>query len=762
MIDSMVLASKRNVQSRIRFASAILLAILGNLLVVGSPLFADQPNKQARQKVNEGLQQYSSGNYEQAAKSFAEAAQAAPDNPIIKFDEACAVSAAGDDDKARELLLQASASSDPQVSAAACYNLAAIAAKRGRKELGDDPISVAPEARQAALDRLKAAATHYRDCLRIAPEHPDARHNLELVLTLVNYLQQQWQLRDHQQAMEKMSLFDLLRHLDDQQLNLRSSAIPYKGKSASKVSRFDRAKLSAQQMKLLEDMPTLKSKIDAQLSNSANESTPQTNAPGGANGPGGANQQEPSEVEAQLRKLVAEQQDQAGQAIRQASEDLRAANWDRALERQRSTSECFRQLQALFSAFPENLDLAIELQESLIAQDGSSNSVDSTSNSSKSNSRDLSIPSTKVTSAQDSSADGQAWQQGWVTNFSQSLAAKANATLQSLPVDNSNPKIEPEPSNELPDSADKNESNDSESLEADKPESEKLESEKPESERLDADRPAVEQAGEKTPELGASEESELTPEQKQLKQQEEFTKQLRKALERTVELAPAILERSADARGLLSESQNDAARPAQDDVLHMLKEIRDLLPKQPNQDQEQNQNQNQDKNQKQNQNKDQKNSDQKEQNDQKDSKSKDQQENQENQENGEEKKSDKQQDADNSSTKDEQKNKDSKDPKESDKSQQEKKNDPEKSEPKDASKEAEEKAAEEKSKEQAAKEAEKTNAANKSAEQTAQQIAEQRAQAVLRRIREREAKYRELLQQLRERQAQQVPVEKDW
>ena len=722
MSESIARTSIRKVRSPIAFTAALLLVTLGHWFAVTDPLLADQPNKQARQKVNEGLEQYSSGNYELAAKSFAEAAQAAPENPIIKFDEACAVSAAGDDDKARELLLQASVSSEPQVSAAACYNLAAIAAKRGRKELGEDPMAATPEVRQAVLDKLKIAVTHYRDCLRIAPEHQDARHNLELVLTLTNYLQQQWQIRDHQQALEKMSLFELLKHLDDQQLSLRSSTLPYKGQSAAKVSRFDRSKMANQQLKLLDDIPTLKSKIDAQLASSPEDSA---QTPSGTPSSESSRQ---SEVEAQLRKMVTEQLDQASQAMRQAAENVRAANWDRALERQRFTNECFRQLQAHFSAFPENLDLAIDLQESLIETKENGTPSSTTSNPAKA-------------AKKDRSTNGQAWQQDWVSNFSQSLAAKASATLQSLPADAPESMPEEPPVKDLPESENQNDSN-----EASQPQ---------------VSQENTSQTDVKTPELDSSEVIELTPEQQQLKQQEEFTKQLRKALERTVELAPTILERSNEAKRLIVDSQSSAARPAQDDVLRMLKEIRDLLPKQPNQQQDQNQDQNQNQNQDQNQNKDQNNKDQKDsdqqkQNDQEDAKSEDQKQKPEN---GQDKKQDKDQNSDKSDQNED-----------GDKSQPEKKPekkpDTEQPQPKDNPEEADKKSAadkaKEQAKEQAAKESEKTNPDGKAAEQTAQQVAEQRAQAVLRRIREREAKYRELLQQLRERQAQQTPVEKDW
>lgn len=730
MSESIAHTSMRKVRTSIASTTALLLVTIVHWVAVASLVLADQPNKQARQKVNEGLEQYSSGNYEQATKSFAEAAQAAPDNPIIKFDEACAVSAAGDDDKARELLLQASVSSDPQVSAAACYNLAAIAAKRGRKELGEDPMAAAPEVRQAALDKLKIAVTHYRDCLRVAPEHPDARHNLELVLTLTNYLQQQWQIRDHQQALEKMSLFELLRHLDDQQLSLRSTTFPYKGQSATKVSQFNRSKMATEQLKLLDDIPTLKSKIDAQLANNPGES---------ATTPNGTPSTEPSkqsEVEAQLRKMVTEQLDQANQALRQAAEDVRAANWDRALERQRFTNDSFRRLQELFSAFPENLDLAIELQESLIETNEGATPRSTTSKPAKAAKRD-------------NSTDGQAWQQDWVSNFSQSLAAKASATLQSMPADVSESlpeslpesQLEDPPVKDLPKSENKIDSNEASQAET-------------------TSQTQTEATEVKTPELAPGEGSGLTPEQQQLKQQEEFAKQLRKALERTTELAPTILERSNEAKRLIVDSQRSAARPAQDDVLRMLKEIRDLLPKQPNQgqdknqdkDQNQNQDQNQDKDQDKTQDNDQKDSDQQKQNEKKDSKSEDQKQNSEN---GQDKEQDKSQNSDKSDQKDD-----------GDKSQPEKKPDTEKPQTKDKSEEAAKKSAaeqtKEQEKEQAAKESQKANPDNKAAEQTAQQIAEQRAQAVLRRIREREAKYRELLQQLRERQAQQTPVEKDW
>ncbi|MDD4268278.1 MAG: VWA domain-containing protein [Pirellulales bacterium] len=84
-----------------------------------------------------------------------------------------------DPDRAERLLAEARrrSATDGEVRFRAAYNMGWVEVSRAERRIGDRP--------QDALAHLRRAADWFRDCVRLRPEHADARHNLEVVLRRV-------------------------------------------------------------------------------------------------------------------------------------------------------------------------------------------------------------------------------------------------------------------------------------------------------------------------------------------------------------------------------------------------------------------------------------------------------------------------------------------------------------------------------------------------------------------------------------------------
>ena len=74
---------------------------------------------------------FAQGDFEAAGKAFTEADVAEPENSAIYFDRACALAAAGDIEKARELFQQAALARDADLAARSHYNLGMSVRRRG-------------------------------------------------------------------------------------------------------------------------------------------------------------------------------------------------------------------------------------------------------------------------------------------------------------------------------------------------------------------------------------------------------------------------------------------------------------------------------------------------------------------------------------------------------------------------------------------------------------------------------------------------------
>lgn len=151
--------------------SSVAAAVLAAAVVVSPSAAAAQPG---RSDVQEGNRLYHEGRYDEAHRKYLEALRAAPDSPVIRFNDANA-------------LYQ----TDEFARAADAY--------RGAIEAADDTTADALDARawynlgnaffrqQQVEDALEA----YKEALRRDPADTDAKHNLEVALQQLQQQRQQ-------------------------------------------------------------------------------------------------------------------------------------------------------------------------------------------------------------------------------------------------------------------------------------------------------------------------------------------------------------------------------------------------------------------------------------------------------------------------------------------------------------------------------------------------------------------------------------------
>lgn len=125
-----------------------------------------------RAETREGNRLYEEGRYAEAHAKYLEALLEAPDSPIIRFNDGNALYRGQDYESALESFRAAVESGDPQLAAAAWYNLGNTLYRQG----------ALPESLEA-----------FKQALRADPADVDAKHNLERVLEQMQQQQQQQQ-----------------------------------------------------------------------------------------------------------------------------------------------------------------------------------------------------------------------------------------------------------------------------------------------------------------------------------------------------------------------------------------------------------------------------------------------------------------------------------------------------------------------------------------------------------------------------------------
>jgi len=127
-----------------------------------------------RAQVREGNRLYQEGRFQEAHEKYLEGLAAAPESPLIRFNDGNALYRSEDYQRALEAYRGAIESGDPELASAAWYNLGNALYRQ---------------------QQLQPSLEAYKQALRLSPDDVDAKHNLERVL---QELQQQEQNQDQQ------------------------------------------------------------------------------------------------------------------------------------------------------------------------------------------------------------------------------------------------------------------------------------------------------------------------------------------------------------------------------------------------------------------------------------------------------------------------------------------------------------------------------------------------------------------------------------
>lgn len=539
-------------------------------LVVAS-IAADTPAT-AVKKVREGLQQFRDKKFSDAESSFTEAEQIAPENAIILFDKACAAMAGGDLEQARGLFRSASLSKDPQLTVKAHYNLGCLEADDAQAKLGEDPAAVEGDAREECVETLRTSIRHYRDVLRLEPEHPDARHNLELIRLYIKHLQSQWAERDKQKDRQEKDLLQFLKMIEDRQTQIRSVTKALSGEDGSAYLR-QAAMESADSLRTLqEEIEPLKQKITEQIQAAQQGGGPQQGSPAA-----------PSEELQQAEQMLHQAADMIGERLIEAASQLETTEFTSAVVTQTDGLNNTNQLYMTIAPYQDVLQRALKQQQTLApdapeddaAENGEAVEVETTEDIAANVRDDTQLEDDAVvTPPVDVDPEETIEDQTRVTEWSTVLSMKAEAELPQVQqqLDGLRQSMPP--------------AEDGESA---------TETEEPEEEiRINID-PTL-QPPAKTP--GATIDDELSDEEKAAQaQQQQLEQQLKQlegmveSMQLAIEKGPSAAEHSTAAVSALAESSLPAAGEEQLETLKILKEIAAPLKSDQQDDQQQNEDQ---------------------------------------------------------------------------------------------------------------------------------------------------------------------------
>ena len=128
-----------------------------------------------RADVQEGNRLYREGRYDEAHEKYLEALRAAPDSPVIRFNDANALYQSDEFARAVDAYRGAIESADPVLEAQAWYNLGNALYRQ---------------------QQVESALEAYKEALRRNPGDTDAKHNLEVALEQLQQQEQQRQSDD--------------------------------------------------------------------------------------------------------------------------------------------------------------------------------------------------------------------------------------------------------------------------------------------------------------------------------------------------------------------------------------------------------------------------------------------------------------------------------------------------------------------------------------------------------------------------------------
>ena len=311
----------------------------------------------AAKKVKQGIAYFRAQDFKKAVNSFAEADVARPDNDLITFDRACAYAAQGDTEKAAELFRTAALSRDTRLAVRCRYNLGGLAVGQARAVFGEKPQEAVPEVRVQGLQLLQTAVGHYRDCIELAPDHAEARHNLELIRLWIKQMEDVWRQRDRQKQREEMNLLAFLQMIEARQRTLRATARSLADQPDSPQRRQAFSATATAQQELSQEIEPLKEKITAELQ--------PAQPPGSAAAAGPPVAPPPDESIAEAVSLLTQLADDVGRAMQNAADNLDGESVDDAVALQADSVAGLDQIYMAVAPFPDMVTRGVATQEEL-------------------------------------------------------------------------------------------------------------------------------------------------------------------------------------------------------------------------------------------------------------------------------------------------------------------------------------------------------------------------------------------------------------
>jgi hypothetical protein len=486
-------------------------------------------SSEAAVKVREGLAQFRAGDFKSAAEAFSAAGEAMPDELRIAFDRGCAYAAAKDYDKAVEQFQKAAAAPDHSLAALAHYNLGSAEVARAKDRLGPKPEDAEGEARTSALEFLARGVRHYRDCLNIDVGNDDARYNLETIRLWIKYIQDVWQERDRQKRRAALNLLEHLQWLEGQERDLRRVCKELEGLKASPRQREAVRAAEIQQRSLADEIDPLKDKIASSLA------MPQQQPGKGMAASPGPDVQKAIEL---LSRLA----DDVRQSMDKAAERLAGQSLAQAAEPQSQAIETIDQIFMAVAPYANLVERGIGRQEGLIGQSpATAHESDAQAGASRPQGRASSSDAEAVKPQRAWSAPYEgveaAWNQRFVARYGRILSAKARREL------------------------------------------EQLESSMPAAKEESGEQSAA-LSGQGGDSAATQEKNQSAPEEEQLKVEKQ-RRDLKEALQLGIQSAPVVERLAEESALLLEENKPGEALPKQQEALKLLKE---MLPKQEQQD----------------------------------------------------------------------------------------------------------------------------------------------------------------------------------
>ena len=515
-------------------------------------------------RVLEGIVHFKRGELDAAEKAFAEAGLARPEDARIAFDQACVFAAKGDTDRAIERFQRAALSREEDLALKARFNLGSLSATRAQNLFGEDPAAADGETRQEGVDLLLRAVGHFRDCLRIDPDHEKARYNIELIRTWIKHYQALWKERDRQKARDEMNLLKFVLWLLERQEALRDGIRAFADLEDTPMRRQALVESKTAQDELAEEIEPLKAKIDEALS----ASQPGAGGAGPGAAPSGA--ADPARTE-QARTVLQGWADDAREAMEEASGFVMDSPSE-ALSPQNRGMESLDRIFGAAGSFEAVLMAAIRDEQAvvnhtvpLVERGDTSSNANAESDETKealeaeeaANRDDPETDEPSIDRTWSATYPGIAWRQGRVPSWADMMGHKAAQQLNTI-------ESGSDPSS-------------------------------PGMDKLGTKPPGVKREGVKPqgadPEAGKKREDAL-----------------RKALNLAIETAPIIRELADQAHQDLEAEKGPDALPKAEEALALLKKIHEALPKEDQGDQgDQKKDQDQDQDQDQNKNQDQQN-----------------------------------------------------------------------------------------------------------------------------------------------------------